>query len=73
MALQMKNTVLIRCSRCGMTERHTRPEHFIAHGWTAQKQIPLCPECAYEEFRVYFHFLKRCESERLAALRTERK
>ena len=72
MALQMKNTVLIRCSRCGMTERHTRPEHFIANGWTAQNHIPLCPECAYEEFRSCFDYLKYCESEQLTALRKEK-
>ncbi len=73
MAVQMKNTVLIRCSCCGMTERHTKPEHFMKCGWTVRNQIPLCPECAYEEFKAYFEFLKCCESERYKAFRKERR
>ncbi len=73
MPRNMKNSILVRCSRCGITERHTRPECFTKCGWTARNGIPLCPECAYEEFKAYFDFLKRCEAERIAALRTERK
>ncbi|MBR1530026.1 MAG: hypothetical protein IJ642_12115 [Oscillospiraceae bacterium] len=78
MARMMKNRILIRCSRCGITERHSQPEHFVDSGWTARNSVPFCPHCKqmideYEEFRIYFEYLKKQESEQLAALRTERK
>lgn len=77
MGVKMKNSVLIRCSRCGITQRHSKPECFADEGWTARNFTPLCPRCEsaideYEEIRKYFEFLKSCEAQRIAALRTKK-
>ena len=77
----MKNSILIQCSRCGITDRHTMPEHFVDNGWTVRNSAPFCPQCRpssqitdeYEAFRIYFGFVKKQELERIAALRTKRK
>ena len=78
MAVKMKDTVLVQCSRCGITERHKYPEYFVDKGWIVRGRVPFCPCCKqmideYKEFSDYLDYLKCCESERLATLRTERK